>query len=346
MKKIRELLVALFLVLGVVSLARSQTTTTSTTLSAAVTQSETTLSVASATGFTANTTGMFVDNEYMNVLRVSGTTITVARGMNGTRAQAHTSGELVYVGPLGDGPYIAFQKSGACTSASQLYLPQIHIATGDIYRCTNSEWDREIHASRLKAKLDTTLGLETTSDGRTITLNSRTYETVTTGGSSIGFQTKPAQGVTTTGSIIGAEFSPRINNTFTAANITGIHVDAYLKGTTARTISGNVRALEVEVYTDDAATNTVSGYVTGLRLRSAFSATTITGMFSAIRVEPPETQTNSQTYDGLLELTGTVPLVWNNDPGTEVSGSIKGYIGVYVNATKRYIALYDTAPTD
>jgi hypothetical protein len=46
----------------------------------------------------------------------------------------------------------------------------------------------------------------------------------------------------------------------------------------------------------------------------------------------------------VLELTGTVPLVWNSDPSTELDlpgGTVKGYIAVLVNGAKRYIALYE-----
>src|SRR3990167_11387932 len=83
--------------------------------------------------------------------------------------------------------------------------------------------------------------INTISDDKTVRINSRNYTQAT--GSSIGFQSKPAQNATSTGSVIGGEISPRINNTFTVANIIGLHVDAYVRGTTPRTISGDVRGM-------------------------------------------------------------------------------------------------------
>jgi hypothetical protein len=84
---------------------------TATTLSGAVTQSQTTLPVASATGITApnwqtatGLTYLFVDQELMLVTGVVGTTISVVRGFNGTAAQAHVTGSQVQIGLPTDFP--------------------------------------------------------------------------------------------------------------------------------------------------------------------------------------------------------------------------------------------------
>ena len=185
--------------------------------------------------------------------------------------------------------------------------------------------------------------LKSADDTKPVTLNSRNY--TQTSGSSIGFQSKPAQTVTTTGSVIGGEVSPRVNNDIDVANIIGLHIDTYLKGTATRTVSGDVRGEQIELVTDDAGTGTYSGKVVGLRFRTAFSATGITGLFVPISVEKPEAQTNSQNYDGVLDLTSTVAGVWHDDPTTEPS-TAAGYVKVYVNGNARYIQLYSTAPTD
>jgi hypothetical protein len=206
-------------------------------------------------------------------------------------------------------------------------------------------WQADVKVqSDITAASSSHLVLNTDDDDKQIRINSRSYTQAT--GSSIGFQVKPAQTVTTTGSVIGGEISPRYNNAVAGGSIIGLHVDTYLKGTSAGTLSGDVRGMQIELVTDDAGTRTISGYVTGLRMRSAFSATTITGNFSAFRIEKPEAQTNSKTYDALFELTSTIPLVWNDDPGTELPGSIQGYITVIVNGATRFIALYSSAPTD
>jgi hypothetical protein len=69
---------------------------TATTLSAAIGASDTTISVASATGITApnftsgvGITYLFIEQEVLLVLGVSGTFISVQRGYNGTFTAAH-----------------------------------------------------------------------------------------------------------------------------------------------------------------------------------------------------------------------------------------------------------------
>ena len=166
-----------------------------------------------------------------------------------------------------------------------------------------------------------------------------------TSGDAIGFTSKPPQTVTTTGTLFGGQVSPRLNSGVAAGNIIGLHVDSYLKGTAAGTVSGDVRGMQIELVTDDAGTRTISGDVVGLRFRSAFSATTITGDFLAIKIEKPEAQTNSKTYTAVLELTSTIAGVWNNAPGTEPT-TADGYLKIIVNGAVRYIQLYSGAPVD
>src|SRR3990167_11286538 len=156
--------------------------------------------------------------------------------------------------------------------------------------------------------------LKSADDTKPVTLNSRNY--TQTSGSSIGFQSKPAQTVTTTGSVIGGEISPRVNNDIDVANVIGLHVDTYLKGTATKTVSGDVRGLQVELVTDDAGTNTVSGDVTAIRVRAAFSASTLSGVMAPFRVEKAEAQTNSQNWDCLFQLTGQSADAWSDDPTT------------------------------
>lgn len=182
--------------------------------------------------------------------------------------------------------------------------------------------------------------------GKTVRLNSITN--TGTANDFIGFQSKPGQGTSTAKNVIGGEVSPRLNDAIAltgTGSIIGLHVDAYLKGTSAGTVAGDVRGLQIEAVTDDAGTRTVSGNVSMLRFRSAFSATTITGKFVPIRIEKPETQTNSKNFDAVLELTSTLAGVWNDAPGTEPS-TADGYIKVLVNGNARYLQLYSTAPTD
>ena len=197
---------------------------------------------------------------------------------------------------------------------------------------------------KLRAKPTFNLDLESVSDSKPVRINSRNYlDSSST--NNIGFQSKPAQAVAG-GSITGAEISPRVNNTFTlSGNIIGLHVDAFVRGTAAGTITGDVRALNLELVTDDAGTRTISGNVSFIRIRGAFSATTVTGKIAAIRIEKLESQTNSKQFDAVLELPSTLAGVWNSAPATEPT-TADGYIKVLVNGAARYIQLYSGAPVD
>lgn len=322
--------------------AHAQATLAQTTLSAAVTSaSATTVRVTSATGFSAGRM-MFVDKEAMAITAVNGTAISVQRGAFGTTATTHLT-----LSPVGVGPNDHFSttgRSGSCTSSSEKVNPVINVRNGELFDCLNSNWSLKQVIQYVQAPLANHLSLDTQSDDRAVRINHRDYSTLTSG-TSLGFSTKPAQAVASTGVIMGGEISPRVNSGIAVANIIGLHVTAYLKGIVAGTISGDVRSLQVELVTTDAGTRTIGGDVMGLRMRSAFSATTITGDFVAFKIEKPETQTNSKTYTALFKLTGKIPLVWNSAPATEPT-TADGYIKVIVNGVNRWIQLYSVAPID
>jgi len=67
----------------------------STTLAEDLDDSETEVDVASAMGFTGGDFRILVDSEIMKVTGVSGTTLTVSRGAEGTSPSAHTNGATV-----------------------------------------------------------------------------------------------------------------------------------------------------------------------------------------------------------------------------------------------------------
>src|SRR3990167_117008 len=181
---------------------------------------------------------------------------------------------------------------------------------------------------------------------KTIRLNSQTDST-TASGDLIGFQSKPRIGVTGTQSVFGCQVSAQISSGIAltgSGSIIGGHFDVYVRGTAAGTIAGEVRGLQIELTTDDAGVRDITGYVTGIRIRKVFSAGTVSGKQSAMRVEKPEVQTGSENYDGLFELTGKGGDMWSDDPTTELNnpgGTVKGYIKVVVNGADRYIALYE-----
>ena len=119
--------------------AVAQTEVTSTTLSAAVTASAQTITVASATNLTAGNYA-YVDKELMAIISVSSTTATVRRGLAGgvTPGTMHASGVVVWLG-AGD-RFSASDVNGACTAGSELYLPHINTKTGNIYDCEQGYW--------------------------------------------------------------------------------------------------------------------------------------------------------------------------------------------------------------
>jgi hypothetical protein len=123
----------------------AQVTVTSTTLSAAAavdtTSATSTISVTSATGFAAGRI-VFVDREAMQVLPsyVSGTTIPVQRGVQGTARAAHASGSTVYVGL--PNYFSQVVPTGTCTATAEVALPRIVLPAGLVYQCVNSIWQR------------------------------------------------------------------------------------------------------------------------------------------------------------------------------------------------------------
>lgn len=127
-------------------------TLNSTTLSAAVGATDSTVSLTSASAATGSSfgavaagQGLFVDQEYMLITAVSSTTATVQRRNNRTQpATTHASGQTVYIGAPG-----AFQRAnpttGVCAAASQ-GDPWINIDNGQIWRCLGSTWLNVIDA--------------------------------------------------------------------------------------------------------------------------------------------------------------------------------------------------------
>lgn len=101
-----------------------------TTLSAAIGAGDTQFAVASATNITAPnfTTGvgityLLIDQEYMIVLALTGTTVQVARGMLGTPSAAHVNGALVQSGLPGDfSPFGDFTANAVVTKQTEAQL--------------------------------------------------------------------------------------------------------------------------------------------------------------------------------------------------------------------------------
>lgn len=107
---------------------------TTTTLSAAATASATSLTVASATGFTAGNL-VLVDQELMRVSKAysSGTTIILdGRGLNGTRAVAHVSSANCVTGLPSDFADPGLQQSIIYPAAGRVRTLISYSASGAI----------------------------------------------------------------------------------------------------------------------------------------------------------------------------------------------------------------------
>lgn len=149
--------------------AFGQTMLVTTTLSSATGNSATSVTgltgsvssivVASATGISAPTPNggntynyatsnaqsyLYVDRELMQVVAVSGTTITVIRGVGSTGASSHLSGALVFVVPQngfnGGNARLGAPPQGSCTRTNELFLPNINFPSGTISDCLGGQW--------------------------------------------------------------------------------------------------------------------------------------------------------------------------------------------------------------
>lgn len=124
--------------------ASAQTALTSTRLAAAVTTgAQRVFSVSSASGIAAGG-WLYVDLELVAVQSVSGTLITVRRGLGegATSGVPHANGATVYVIPAGTAAGQAFVQvdpSGTCVSSNYPYLPLINTKNGLIWDCATME---------------------------------------------------------------------------------------------------------------------------------------------------------------------------------------------------------------
>lgn len=134
----RTLSAVLIALLTLTAPAFAQTATTSTTLSSAITStSTTTLVVASATNVDAGGL-LYIDTEAFDVVSVSGTTVRVARGAEGTRVSLHPASSAVYVAAKAQktGVFKGGQSAfGTCTRANESFLPQIDLVAQRVWDC-------------------------------------------------------------------------------------------------------------------------------------------------------------------------------------------------------------------
>lgn len=147
----KRILITLALVLGLAAPSLAQTFLTTTTLNTAITStSAQSISVLSATTIDVGSI-LYLDHEAMQVNAISGTTISVSRGVQGTAAGLHAAGTAanggatVIIAPkaslAGSGPFglsVIGQSdppAGACTTVGYRYLPIINVVTGNVWSC-------------------------------------------------------------------------------------------------------------------------------------------------------------------------------------------------------------------
>lgn len=76
-------------------------------------------------------TVLFCDREAMAVLGVTNGVASVIRGIMGTKATAHSSGQTVWVGP--GNVFGTVDPSGQFPSGDDIYLPRVVIPTGNVW---------------------------------------------------------------------------------------------------------------------------------------------------------------------------------------------------------------------
>ena len=156
MKRILIVLVAL-VTLSAVPVS-AQTYLRTTTLTNAITATQTQFILASGTGVAAGG-GLYIDHEFIPILScavAACTTVNVARSQ---KPNAHGAAAVVYVASVAAKPFtilthMGAQRAGVCSTSTSgspatalagiQYLPIIDIDTGDQYNCrrngTNGTW--------------------------------------------------------------------------------------------------------------------------------------------------------------------------------------------------------------
>lgn len=136
----KKLLIALALLVFSPLLHAQQFTLTATTTSAAQGYNTNIIQLTSLTNVTygpnaTQQTILFVDGEQENVLNITGTAVTVSRGQNGTRANAHNSGAQVLLGR--PNLFYSFDPAGSCTSTTIYVTPWLNTKNGLQWLCSS-----------------------------------------------------------------------------------------------------------------------------------------------------------------------------------------------------------------
>ena len=138
MKTLRFALITLAALVLAASPVQAQRLIVNTTTSAALTATDTTVSLTATTSVAAGQFA-FVDQELMRVNSVDTTasTISVQRGQGGTAAVGHATGETIFISDGGDYRNVDPSYSGACQRGvnQAAILPWINTSNGNIWKC-------------------------------------------------------------------------------------------------------------------------------------------------------------------------------------------------------------------
>ena len=125
--------------------AQSIAGATTTTLAANASADAVVITATSATGFSVGSQ-LWIDYEQLAVTSVTGTSIGVRRGQNGTRAAAHDNTERIIVGTSDNFRTNDPDVGADCTRGvgQGTVLPWINVRSGDIWTCNafgNNRWN-------------------------------------------------------------------------------------------------------------------------------------------------------------------------------------------------------------
>ena len=205
--------------------------------------------------------------------------------------------------------------------------------------------DENVGIDALIGKKGSHLVLKTVSDNKQVRLNHKSYIQAT--GDTIGYTCKPNQTVTTTGDVYGAQMQPRVQAAVGCNRLVGYQGAPIIKGTSgvSGTVSSGVNCFRAELTDELTAGKTFGDDLVGFDVRGVAmeSGHTYDSNVHVVGFRMDKSE-NSKKWDAVMKLTSKEPLVWSDDPTTELNnpgGTVKGYIKVIVNNADRYIALYE-----
>ncbi len=205
--------------------------------------------------------------------------------------------------------------------------------------------DENLGIDTLKGKSGSHLNLSVVDNDKQVRINHRSYTNAT--GDTIGYTSKPNQTVTTTGDVYGAQMQPRVAAAVGANRLVGYQSAPIIKGSAgvSGTVTNGVQCFRAELTDELSAGKTFGDDLVGFDVRSIAmeSGHTYSSNVHTVGFRMASSE-NSKAWDGVMKLSGTQALVWNDDPTTELNlpgGTVKGYIKVIVNNASRYIALYE-----